>query len=60
MPKATRFNATRYLNSEERRKAYIAAALETGDLDFIRDARAIVARARRMAKMHRAAGLNPN
>jgi probable addiction module antidote protein len=46
MPKTTRFDAADYLDSEERQAAYITAALETGDADFVRDALGIVARAR--------------
>jgi hypothetical protein len=49
MPKATRFDATDYLDSDERQAAYITAALETGEADFVRDALGIVARARGMA-----------
>jgi probable addiction module antidote protein len=50
MGKITRFDAADYLDSEERQVAYIAAALETGDADFVRDALAIVARARSMRR----------
>jgi probable addiction module antidote protein len=58
MPKTTRFDAAKYLNSEERQVAYITAALETGDADFVRDALGIVARARGMAQVAKSAGLN--
>jgi hypothetical protein len=34
----TRFDAADYLDSQERQVAYITAALETGDADFVRDA----------------------
>ena len=44
--KTTRFDAADYLDSEERQAAYIAAALEAGDADFVRDALGVVARAR--------------
>jgi len=46
MTKTTRFDAASYLNTEERQVAYIAAALESGDADFVRDALGLVARAR--------------
>jgi probable addiction module antidote protein len=58
MPKTTRFDAAEYLDSEERQVAYITAALETGDADFVRDALGIVARARGMGQVAKAAGLN--
>src|SRR6266849_549467 len=58
MTKTTRFDAADYLDSEERQVAYIAAALETGDADFVRDALGIVARARGMGEIARNAGLN--
>jgi probable addiction module antidote protein len=43
------------LDTEERQAAYVAAALESGDADFVRDALGLVARARGIA---RKAGLN--
>jgi DNA-binding phage protein len=46
MTKTTRFVATDYLDTEERRAAYIAAALEFADADFVRDAFDLVARTR--------------
>jgi probable addiction module antidote protein len=58
MPKTTRFDAADYLDSEERQVAYIAAALETGDANFVRDALGIVARARGMGEIAKNAGLN--
>jgi probable addiction module antidote protein len=58
MTKTTRFDATDYLDSEARQRAYIAAALETGDPDFVRDALGVVARARGMAEIAKTAGLN--
>lgn len=58
MSKTTRFDAADYLDSEERQIAYITAALETGDADFIRDALGLVARARGMAEIAKNAGLN--
>jgi probable addiction module antidote protein len=54
----TRFNAADYLDTEERQSAYITAALETGDADFVRDALGVVARARGMGEIAKNAGLN--
>jgi probable addiction module antidote protein len=51
MSKTTRFDAADYLDTEERQVAYIAAALETGDADFVRDALGLVARARGMGEI---------
>src|ERR1700742_3971877 len=56
--KTTRFDAADYLDTEERQVAYIAAALEHGDANFVRDALGIVARARGMGATARKAGLN--
>jgi probable addiction module antidote protein len=58
MVETTRFDAADYLDSEERQAAYIAAALETGDADFVRDALGIVAKARGMGEIAKIAGLN--
>ena len=58
MLKTTRFDAARYLDTEDRQVAYISAALETGDADFVRDALGLVARARGMSEVARDAGLN--
>jgi probable addiction module antidote protein len=58
MPKTTRFDAANYLDSEERQVAYIAAALESGDANFVRDALGIVAKARGMGEIAKNAGLN--
>jgi len=57
-PKTTRFDAADYLDTEARQVAYIAAALESGDADFVRDALGLVARARGMGEIAREAGLN--
>jgi probable addiction module antidote protein len=46
MTKTMRFDAADYLDTEERRAAYLAAALESADADFVRDALGLVARAR--------------
>jgi probable addiction module antidote protein len=58
MPKTTRFDAADYLDSKERQIAYISAALESGDADFVRDALGIVARARGMGEIAKSTGLN--
>jgi probable addiction module antidote protein len=58
MPKTTPFDAADYLDTEERQVAYISAALETGDADFVRDALGLVARARGMGEIAKIAGLN--
>src|SRR5947209_10366773 len=58
IPKTTRFDAADYLDSEERQVAYITAALESGDADFVRDALGVVARARGMSGIAKSAGLN--
>jgi len=57
-PKTTRFDAAEYLDTEERQVAYIAAALESGDADFVRDALGLVARVRGMGEIAKKAGLN--
>jgi|SRR5690242_13788738 len=56
--KITRFDAADYLDTEERQVAYIAAALESGDADFVRDSLGLVARARGMGEIAKKAGLN--
>ena len=56
MPKTTKFDAADYLDTEARQVAYITAALETGDADFVRDALGIVARARGMGEIAKNAG----
>jgi probable addiction module antidote protein len=58
MRQTTKYDAADYLGSEERQVAYITAALETGDADFVRDALGIVARARGMTGIAKNAGLN--
>ena len=58
MARTTRFDAADYLDTEERQIAYITAALETGDADFVRDALGLVARARGMSQIAKNAGLN--
>lgn len=56
--RTTRYDTTDYLDTEARQAAYIAAALEYGDADFVRDALGLVARARGMGAIARKAGLN--
>ena len=58
MPRTTRFDAADYLDDEERQAAYVTAAFETGEADFVRDALGLVARARGMGKIAKNAGLN--
>ncbi|HYS49130.1 MAG TPA: addiction module antidote protein [Xanthobacteraceae bacterium] len=58
MCKTTRFDPADYLDTEERQVAYITAALETGDADFVRDALGLVARGRGMGEIAKNAGLN--
>ena len=58
MRKLKKFDAAEYLNTRERQAAYLAAAMETGDSAFARDALGIVVRAHTMAKVATAAGLN--
>ncbi|MGJ5205581.1 addiction module antidote protein [Bradyrhizobium sp. HKCCYLR20261] len=58
MTKTAPFDAADYLDTPERQTAYIAAALESGDADFVRDALGLVARARGMAEIAKKAGLN--
>ena len=54
----TRFDAAEYLDTPERQAAYITAALESGDPAFVRDALGVVARARGMSEVAKAADLN--
>jgi probable addiction module antidote protein len=58
MVEMTRFDAAEYLGTPERQAAYITAALETGELDFVRDALRLVARAQGMAGVAKTAKLN--
>jgi probable addiction module antidote protein len=58
MSKTIRFDAADYLDTPERQVTYIAAALESGDADFVRDALGLVARARGMAEIAKKADLN--
>jgi probable addiction module antidote protein len=54
----TRFDASELLDTPARRAAYLSAAFETGDLEEIRDALGIVARARGLAEVARDAKLS--
>ena len=58
MLKTTRFNAAEFLDTAKKQAAYITAALETGDADFVRDALGIVAKARGMSQVAKTAELN--
>src|SRR6516165_10019934 len=58
MLKTIRFDAADFLDTEKKQAAYITAALETGDADFVRDALGVVARARGMGQVAKTAGLN--
>jgi probable addiction module antidote protein len=58
MLKTTRFDAADFLDTEKKQAAYITAALETGDADFVRDALGIVAKARGMGQVAKTADLN--
>jgi probable addiction module antidote protein len=58
MVEMTRFDAAEYLGTPERQAAYITAALETGELDLVRDALRLVARAQGMAGIAKTAKLN--
>lgn len=58
MDKTTRFDAAEYLTTPEAQAEFITAALETGDAAYVRDAIGVVARARGMAEIAKAAGLN--
>jgi probable addiction module antidote protein len=58
MIETTRFDAAEYLGTPVRQAAYITAALETGELEFVRDALRLVARAQGMAGIAKTAKLN--
>src|SRR5450830_1851927 len=58
MLKATRFFFTDTATTEKKQAAYITAALETGDADFVRDALSVVAKARGMGQVAKTADLN--
>lgn len=54
----SRFDASELLDTPARRAAYLSAALETGDVDEIRDALGILARARGLGEIGREAHLS--
>ncbi len=58
MLKTTRFDAADFLDTEKKQAAYITAALETGDADFVRDAIGSVAKAGGMGQVAKTADLN--
>ena len=58
MNKTTRFDAAEYLDTPKKQAAYINAAFEAGDPDFVRDALGVIARAQGMTDVARAANLN--
>ena len=58
MLKTTRFDAADFIDTEKKQAAYITAALETGDADFVRDALGIVVKARGMGHVAKTADLN--
>ena len=52
------FDPAEYLDSDEAIAAYMTEALETGDPSFVADALGVVARARGMSEVARAAGVS--
>jgi len=56
--KVKKFDAAEYLTTPERRAAYLAAALETGDVDFTRDALGVLVRAIGVNKVAAGAGIH--
>jgi probable addiction module antidote protein len=52
------FDPAKYLNSDKAIAAYMSEALETGDPAFVADALGVVARARGMSDVARAAGVS--
>jgi hypothetical protein len=59
MSKLKKFDAAEYLDTPERQAAYLAAAMETGDATFVRDALGIVARAVGLSKVANRSALEP-
>lgn len=55
--KTTKFDITKFLDSDEAIAEYLAAALETGDIPYINKAIGSVARARGMTDIARKSGL---
>ena len=58
MMKTSPFDAADYLDTAEARAEYMTAALETGSIEFIRDAVGVVARAHGMGRIAKETGLN--
>ena len=56
--RTTKFDASDYIDTPARVAGYLASAFEDGDVDDIRDAIAVVARSRGMAKIAKTAKLN--
>jgi len=56
--RTTAFDPADYLGTREAQVEYIAAAYETGDPEFIRDAYNVVARARGMTRIAQETGLS--
>jgi len=56
--KTTPFDPADYLDTRQAQVEYIAAAYETGNSEFIRDAYNVVARARGMARIAQETGLS--
>jgi probable addiction module antidote protein len=54
----SKFDAADYIDTPARAASYLALAFEEGDADDIRDAIAVVAHSRGMAKLAKAARLN--
>ena len=52
------FDPAKYLDNDEAIAAYMTDALETGDPAFVADAMGVVARARCMSEVARAAGVS--
>jgi probable addiction module antidote protein len=58
MTRQRKFEAAEYFDNKNRRAAYVSAALESGDPDFVRDALLVVAKAKGMGRVAKEAGLN--
>jgi probable addiction module antidote protein len=57
-PKTRPFDPAKYLDNDDAIAAYLTDALETGDPAFVSDALGVVARARGMSEIARAAGMS--
>ncbi len=58
MTKLIKFDAAEHLNTPARQATYLAVALETNDMAFIRDSLGVVARAQGMSKLAATAHVN--